>query len=58
MKRSVGRPSILSLQQRMAVRRRVIEERKRGGGRIVAVMEEMAREHHVSFGVIRKTVYG
>lgn len=51
----------LTLEQRIAIRRRVIEERKKGikrGSRIIAVMHELAEEHGVSFGCISNTVYG
>jgi len=51
----------LSLEQRIAIRRRVIEERKKGrrnGAQIILVMHELAAEHGVSFGLISRTVYG
>lgn len=60
MKQPGGQPK-LTLEQRIAIRRRIIEERKKGirrGARVLAVMRELAMEHGVSFGCISRTVYG
>lgn len=53
----------LTVEQRIAIRRRIIEERKKGrmkvgGSRVVEVMEELAAEYGVTFGCIQRTVYG
>lgn len=64
MKKPRGRPLKLTIEQRIAIRRRIIEERKKGrmrdgtGSRVVAVMEELAAAHGVTFGCIQRTVYG
>lgn len=64
MKNPCGRPRKLTLEKRVEVRRRIIEERKKGqirngsGSRVVEVMRELAAEHGVSYGCISRTVYG
>jgi hypothetical protein len=57
-----GKPPKLTLEQRMAIRRRVREEREKGkgvgGGHVIAVMRALAEQYGVSYGCISNTVYG
>lgn len=53
----------LTMQQRIEIRRRIIEERKKGrakigGSQVMGLMRRLALEHGVSYGCISRTVYG